>query len=1079
MKYKLPLGMAVIVVMLLAACNNLFDAPSDQLPAGYGRVSINITGGETERTVLPATGLFDSVKYFFKKGSEAEKEIQPETANGNTFKLENGTYTVRIEAYVGTTKVAEGTSASFTVATSGTTPNPVTVKLNPNETVAAKGKFKYNFSVPTGATLAISLKKWPALANDELNDTAGNGEVALDAGSYVLTVTVSKGILYAGIVDAVHIYPSMTTTYPPKTYTDNDLIKTQQIYTVTFDKNGGDTEANPQTKEVKTPPATKVDPLPTAPTRAGYNFMEWNTKADGTGSKFDTSTEVNETNTTDKKITVYAKWGQVDTTKYQVNFNKNHSDSTGSTEANPTFEQVAPGGSVTPLPTAPTRQSYDFSKWNTKADGTGEEFTTSSKVPDAAPTEETRNYNVYARWTYTVKYNDNKGSGTLTGTVPADDKKDEGTSTTIDAGTELELTESGSTYSFKNWNTLQGGTGTSHNGGASYSGGNTTLYAQWEYKVDYDVNGGTGTVPPAQTADKGGTAITLAAGTGLAKIGNVFDGWNTKADGTGTTYAADASYSGGNTTLYVKWTPTFTVTFDTDGGSPAPEKQTVASGGKATKPDDPTKAFFTFGGWFDNTTPWDFDTNTVTSDINLKAKWEANGPTDLKITVDGTVQEVVVNVEGGTKEYNEGHTGYTFTQSAGYANSYAYFQVDFGTGKLSDYEKVSFKIVGVKGDIGYKNVPLKASDTEFSDALGNTTVHTGWFNSWPSPAGSIQSARQMNETTPLNNVLILDKAKTDTFNTNDKLYFAICIGASATGNVGGTGVDTTYTVSDIIFVKGTGAGSKPATASKIWIEQATNGSNITGNPSKTIYDADDTFNPAGLKIFVDHYFGATTTDGYRETVAYNDTTKSKFTFSAGGTPLTVGTSKFSDDTTITVTYEEQTATFNITSGTPPASGIPITDWEPTITSTTDINGSGEYIGQTGIKRDSNADQIAFGVIDGGFTVIATSGTYKQFCVQVGSGAGGTAYWASDGFTASVDTEYTITFMASVASGTGQIRLNANGKSGDPWDKSENLDTTPKAVTFTWTHASGNFHFDTGSTPITSVITITNIVITSP
>ena len=48
-KYIFLFGMAAVIVTLLAACNNLFDAPSDQLPAGYGRVSINITGGETER----------------------------------------------------------------------------------------------------------------------------------------------------------------------------------------------------------------------------------------------------------------------------------------------------------------------------------------------------------------------------------------------------------------------------------------------------------------------------------------------------------------------------------------------------------------------------------------------------------------------------------------------------------------------------------------------------------------------------------------------------------------------------------------------------------------------------------------------------------------------------------------------------------------------------------------------------------------------------------------------------------------------------------------------------------------------
>jgi uncharacterized repeat protein (TIGR02543 family) len=73
------------------------------------------------------------------------------------------------------------------------------------------------------------------------------------------------------------------------------------VYTVTFNKNGGDTEASPATMTV-TSPATNVGALPTAPVKAGYAFVGWNTKADGSGSAFTASTTV----TAD--ITVYAKW---------------------------------------------------------------------------------------------------------------------------------------------------------------------------------------------------------------------------------------------------------------------------------------------------------------------------------------------------------------------------------------------------------------------------------------------------------------------------------------------------------------------------------------------------------------------------------------------------------------------------------------------------------------------------------------------------------------------------------------------------------------------------------------------------
>ena len=69
----------------------------------------------------------------------------------------------------------------------------------------------------------------------------------------------------------------------------------------------------------------------------------------------------------------------------------------------------------------------------------------------------------------------------------------------------------------------------------------------------------------------------------------------------------------------------FTVTFNSNGGS-AVASQTVNSGGKATKPADPTKGGVSFGGWYTDaalTTAYNFN-NAVTSDLTLYAKWTAN-----------------------------------------------------------------------------------------------------------------------------------------------------------------------------------------------------------------------------------------------------------------------------------------------------------------------------------------------------------------------------------------------------------------------------------------------------------------------
>ena len=66
----------------------------------------------------------------------------------------------------------------------------------------------------------------------------------------------------------------------------------------------------------------------------------------------------------------------------------------------------------------------------------------------------------------------------------------------------------------------------------------------------------------------------------------------------------------------------WTVTFNTSGGS-AVAKQ-IRANAPATKPDDPTKEGYNFGGWYreGSTTPYDFST-PVTESFTLYAKWEA------------------------------------------------------------------------------------------------------------------------------------------------------------------------------------------------------------------------------------------------------------------------------------------------------------------------------------------------------------------------------------------------------------------------------------------------------------------------
>ena len=69
---------------------------------------------------------------------------------------------------------------------------------------------------------------------------------------------------------------------------------------------------------------------------------------------------------------------------------------------------------------------------------------------------------------------------------------------------------------------------------------------------------------------------------------------------------------------------TFTVSFESNGGTAVSQITNVRYDAKITKPTDPVKAGFSFAGWYKEsglTNLWDFDTDTVTEDTTLYAKW--------------------------------------------------------------------------------------------------------------------------------------------------------------------------------------------------------------------------------------------------------------------------------------------------------------------------------------------------------------------------------------------------------------------------------------------------------------------------
>ena len=138
------------------------------------------------------------------------------------------------------------------------------------------------------------------------------------------------------------------------------------------------------------------------------------------------------------------------------------------------------------------------------------------------------------------------------------------------------------------------------------------------------------------TFDNEGTRTTaiidngakLTAPAAPTKEGYRFGGWYYDNNGGKAKWDFDKDTVTRAMTLTAKWVQTYTVAFDTNGGS-AVDPVTVDAGSTVTKPADPTKSGYTFGGWYKDSalqTPWDFANGTVTADTTLYAKWTANPP---------------------------------------------------------------------------------------------------------------------------------------------------------------------------------------------------------------------------------------------------------------------------------------------------------------------------------------------------------------------------------------------------------------------------------------------------------------------
>ena len=297
----------------------------------------------------------------------------------------------------------------------------------------------------------------------------------------------------------------------------------------------------------------------------GYTFAGWNTAANGSGTHYNASA----TFTMSGDITLYAEWT---INSYSVTYDGN--GSTGGTAPTDPSSPYLAGATVTVLGNTGSlvKTGYTFAGWNTQADGLGTSYSPAVTFAIGAA-----NVTLYAEWTinsYSVTYD---GNGNTGGTAPTDPSSPYNYGATVTVlGNTGSLVKTG--YTFAGWNTQADGLGTSYSPAVTFAIGaaNVTLYAEWtinSYSVTYDGNGNTGGTAPTDPSSpyNYGATVTVLGNTGsLVRTGYTFAGWNTQADGLGTSYSPAVTFAIGaaNITLYTEWTiNSYSVTYDGNGST--------------------------------------------------------------------------------------------------------------------------------------------------------------------------------------------------------------------------------------------------------------------------------------------------------------------------------------------------------------------------------------------------------------------------------------------------------------------------------------------------------------------------------
>ena len=246
------------------------------------------------------------------------------------------------------------------------------------------------------------------------------------------------------------------------------------------------------------------------------------------------------------------------------------------------------------------------------------------------------------------------------------------------------------------------------------------------------VNRGTitnGTFGGEVTNESGRSFGTISGGTFNWKVTN-------KNDISDSPEETPAKISGG--TFNGKVIGAYTVTFQSEGGSEVASQ--IRANTPADQPADPTKEGYTFIGWYNGESEWNFET-PVTADLTLTAKWQINRYTITFDTAGGSEVPSITQDYGTaiTPPAAPTRTGYTF---AGWDKTIpATMPAENIT--LTAWWTVNQYTITFKPENGGQNIVIKQDYGTAITAPANPTktgyTFAGWDKTIPStmPAGDM------------------------------------------------------------------------------------------------------------------------------------------------------------------------------------------------------------------------------------------------------------------------------------------------------------------------------------------------------